>query len=63
MEKSIFSFLAVSLLVQLAPHYCSSDCYKYVAAGVCASLGLWYGYRFLIRPLDIQRVKLNKGYY
>lgn len=61
MEKSIFCFLAVCLSFQLAHGYCSTDCFKYVAAGVCASLVLWYGYRFLIRPLDIQRV--NERYY
>lgn len=61
MEKSIFCLLAVCLSVQLANGYFSTDCFKYVAAGVSASLVLWFGYRFLIRPLDIQRV--NERYY
>uniref|UniRef100_A0A2S2PDC9 cholesterol 7-desaturase n=1 Tax=Schizaphis graminum TaxID=13262 RepID=A0A2S2PDC9_SCHGA len=62
MEKSLFSFLVVCLSVQLVREYCSSDCCKYVAVGVCASFGLWYGYRFLIRPLDIQRKLADVGY-
>lgn len=54
MKKLLFFSLTVCLLAQLAYEYNRN--WKHVVIGCLASLVIWYGFRFFIRPLDIQRV-------
>ncbi|VVC25110.1 Rieske [2Fe-2S] iron-sulphur domain [Cinara cedri] len=61
MEKSLFYFLGVCLMVQLVNDY-TSNYTEYVVIGILTSSALWYGYCFLIKPLNIQRKLADVGY-